>query len=522
MILRVNKFLKALLVLAFISTSHCSLLSEFKGLPDQEKIFSELDNLVLLGQGKGDSLERPKIIAISPGTDERNVVTTRGIEIVFSRYMNTTETEKAISLTANGGNINTEFFWPLENTLHMRFRTGLTEGKRYSLRLNRELAQDKEGNSLATDYLSHFYTVGASGLPYVVSSNPPASQTITTGWPVTQNITVRFSEPMDRAETGDAVTLSGGPAVFIKTWNADSTELTFDLINDLEPSTTYTLKVGAAAKSQTGLSMEREYVVLFHTGTDSLRPDLFSITTPSVPVPWPQSPSPAINYQAGISKKDTIILTFSEAMDRDSVIQGISFNPSISGQYNWLTSTILEFTPDAWLTQNTTYRLNIANTALDSAGLPLANSYIADFVVNNTLDSVPVSIQSIVGQESPNLNVPVPPSPSTEYAINYTPPQYTFAVTFNTAGNAALQTSGSSDIYQQFTIDYLSGSDPTPPTIDIIEYNPAVSPPTVYIRISNINTNIRYLFTIKGGTTGVKDVNDNFMEKDVQFIFYSP
>ncbi len=451
-------------------------------------------DFVLLAGASGSELDRPTVVSFSPFTDARDIPRDATITIAFSRPMDEVETRDAIVITANGGNTSATFNWISNQLLVISFPDSLSAGKRYQVQILQSGAKDQDGNTLVSNYVTHFYTVGASGVPFVVSSNPPVNSGLTTGWPVNQNPVITFSAPMDQALTNPAITVSGGAAVFVKAWNADSTQVTLDLLSNLTASTTYKLSIGTGAASLAGLSLDQSYEALFFTGATANSPDVAVTSTPSFPA-WPATltAAPTINTVTGVSKNDSIQFTFTEDMDQSATISAISFNPALTGQFNWSSARILTFTPTTALTQDTQYRLSIGTGATSAAGLPLANNYLVDFTVNNANDSTAIVLAGVDGITPPatadiTVNTAAENSITTGGGGNYF-----FDFRLTTAGAAALKTSGTGDLFSQISIEYVSGGPSTAtPSIQNIDYTPGANPQTIRVELDGFNTNVRY------------------------------
>ncbi|PJZ68274.1 hypothetical protein CH373_10475 [Leptospira perolatii] len=523
------RFLLFISVLGFASWS-CG------GLNEEKEILSKL------GVQWGDSYQRPEILSVDPPDGSFEIEKTRRIVIDFSKSMDKISTEASVVVAANGGNSNFSPSWVFDSRLILDFTTGLTEGKKYEITLNKSGTKDTEGNTLSKNYLTRFYTVGGGKLPSVTSSNPPNTGALVVGWPVDQNIVIQFSEPMEDAVTVAAVSIAGGPALFLPVWNVDRTVLTLSLKSNLEIGTNYTLKVASSAKSVSGIQLASDYQVIFSTGSVFTRPQLQTLTFGTVNIA--PTPEPTINPVSGVSKFTDIRFDFSESMDRSSVLDAISFSPSISGVYSWNgTSTAVTFTPNQALQSTATYRVKMASSAKSAQGQLLSSGYIADFLVDDITDSRPIALplspaNSVIGHSFDNspgcpisatneLNFVGFPNQSTAFAV--TPqaacvPSYMIEVRLNTSGGAALATFGDGDVFSSSTIsaEYLSGG-PITSNIKIakIDYIPSANPQIVKVFLSGLSGNaVRYKFGLKGGSSGIRDTNGNILSQDLEFIFY--
>lgn len=85
------------------------------------------------------------------------------------------------------------------------------------------------------------------------------------------------------------------------------------------------------------------------------------------------------NGAADVSINATITITFSEAMDKDSVQQAFRISPNISGSVSWSSDSIFVFSPDVNFDPSTTYTVTITAAARDRAGNHLSAEYIFRF-----------------------------------------------------------------------------------------------------------------------------------------------
>ncbi|MCB1305735.1 MAG: Ig-like domain-containing protein, partial [Leptospiraceae bacterium] len=354
-----------------------------------------LESLLLPGEDAA-GLERPEVVFVGPATGSTGVTLNTNIIITYSKAMDPILTQSALQLQAGGGATSAEPFWLSDRSVQYTVSPSLSAAKRYSITIVSSLARDTDGNYLAINYLSHFYTLGAGTAPQVTSANPGLESAIQFGWGLNQDPVINFSVPMDPQATGDAVTVSGGPARFIRQWSNNNTTLTLNMQDPLQANVTYTLKVASGAKSADGISITSPKTYLFHTGTDTVQPALNSVTSGTFV--WPALVAyPTLNTITGVSKNSAFLFDFSEAMDPSSTIEAISFDPPIGGQFSWLTPTQLQFQPTNPLVTGATYRMAIESSATDAQGLTLPNRYLTDFTVDDPLDSVPITLVEVRG-----------------------------------------------------------------------------------------------------------------------------
>lgn len=514
------------------------LVSIFVIMNCGNKIDELIDQGYLLGLGQSNDFERPFVITTSPFKGTRNVKTDSTVKIVFSREMDQLITETALTINSNGGNSNFSIEWNDPFTMEIKFSQGLTTGKRYELRLNKNLTRDISKNLMATEYIMDFYTIGFTSIPILVSSDPQNNNNITYSWPLDKNPILNFSDSMDEVTSNQGITISGGPAVFIREWSNESKQLTLRLISQLDQNVNYSINIQNSVKNTQGVNIDKDYRLNFFTGEESLRPTVLVTALPNSPNWNTLLPKPGINLRNNISKFDNFQFSFNVPMNRESTESAISFNPNISGRFQWPTNSLLEFIPNDPLEQNSRHTLNINDTAKDLNNINLNEAYSIEFNVNNPLDSLPVSVSNIRGYSvdascsttlDSNPNAPsFPINNNNLYSINITSTacnlmDYMIEITFNTSNGCALKTSGSGDIFNQVSFSYFSGGPGGgSPSVFYKDYNPPVicSAPGPYrIGIKTVLPNVQYSMRLNGGKSGVNDINFNYLINDVFFVF---
>ncbi|MCD4814867.1 MAG: Ig-like domain-containing protein, partial [Methanosarcinales archaeon] len=131
----------------------------------------------------------------------------------------------------------------------------------------------------------------------------------------------------------------------------------------------------------------------------------FNTTSPIIPEdPDSTPPTVIVNTPTGtgIPVTTNITVTFNESMNKTSVENAFSIDPSVNGTFTWST---MNFNPDANLTPNTLYNVTIRTGAQDLAGNNLATAYIWNFttaaapVPPNTTPPVPTNLQNMTGND---------------------------------------------------------------------------------------------------------------------------
>jgi hypothetical protein len=187
---------------------------------------------------------------------------------------------------------------------------------------------------------------------------------------VNSPIVLAFNKEMDRASVENAFSLT--PSVNGSfTWEGPVAR--FNVDGFLEEATTYTYSLDTSAKDADGLPLLEPLEVGFTTGSgvDLYPPIVESIFTTRSPL-------------------DAVVrITFSEPMDRASVVQAFSIQPNIPGNLSWEADTLI-FTPRDLLRYDSLYTVSINGSAQDLAGIPLGADVYSGF--RTIKDTVPPEV----------------------------------------------------------------------------------------------------------------------------------
>jgi fibronectin type 3 domain-containing protein len=145
------------------------------------------------------------------------------------------------------------------------------------------------------------------GVPPTIISVTP--QNLATNIPVTTNIEVIFSEPMNQTSTQDAFTLETGGDLVSGTfdWNLDNDRMTFDPTANLFWETRYWINITTEARDLLGDSLSSPWTSSFTTEKDITPPTITDITA----IPDPQEIYGYVNISANVSDSvgvDTVLI----------------------------------------------------------------------------------------------------------------------------------------------------------------------------------------------------------------------
>src|SRR6202795_5242352 len=229
--------------------------------------------------------------------------------------------------------------------------------------------------------------------PTVISTNPA---NLATCVPITQIITVTFSEAMDPATINTAtftVASSGGlvsGAVVLSSATA-----TFSPAANLPPSTTFTGTITTGARDPAGNALASNFVWRFTTGA----------------IPTVTSTVPA-NGATGVPLNQAISTTFSEPMNAATIttatftLTGPPGATAVTGTVTYVAaSNTAIFTPAANLTASTVYTATITTGATSVCGNALAANFVWAFKTGATTNT---SAPTIISTNPANGAAAVP------------------------------------------------------------------------------------------------------------------
>ncbi len=302
--------------------------------------------------------------ASTPAQDATYVAVNTQVVLTFSEPMNPSQLSVVLSpATANLSNPS----WSSDNrTVTFTPTPVLRYGTNYTLSIQGE---DAAGNVLAATTVGFMTQSLPDTTPPSVQGSTPADNA--PGVDINANLSLSFSEAMDTASTEPAFSINPN-VIGTLSWNQERTLLTFNPTASLDYNKVYTVTLGTGAMDAAGNALASPFSVKF---TTSNAPDL---TRPQV-----TSYSPN-NTQTGMSRSQSISVTFSEPMDKQSTQNAFTLvSPSgISGTFSWSADgRTMTFTPSTLIDYGTYLTWHISTVARDVAGNPLQATVEANFRV---------------------------------------------------------------------------------------------------------------------------------------------
>jgi hypothetical protein len=217
------------------------------------------DHTFTFTTGSGETPVPPIATGTDPAHDATGVGIGASITITFSKAMDPTATQGAV--TASPSLAWTPSWSGGDTVLTVDPGTDMAPNTRYTVTVAAS-ALATDGTALDSPYTFAFTTGDPPDLvaPTVLDTYPPDRQREI---PATlEELTVTFSEPMDRAATESATSMDGGKVTGM-TWRVDDTVLVLNV--ELEEGRRHTVTVDTGARDRSGNPLTEEQVFYFVT-----------------------------------------------------------------------------------------------------------------------------------------------------------------------------------------------------------------------------------------------------------------
>jgi hypothetical protein len=209
--------------------------------------------------GDGVAPTPPIVQYTTPLHDANNVGTGTSVKMGFSKAMDTTVTQGAVSVDPS---ISWSPVWSDGNTvLTMVPDVNLMPNTRYTVTVS-DNALASDGTGMGSPYAFHFTTGDPPDVtaPSVTNNYPPDRQREID--PYIEEVTITFSEPMDTGSVESVLRISAG-TITSKTWRVGDTVLAMTV--DLTEGQRYTVTVGQGATDKSGNRLTEEFSFYFVT-----------------------------------------------------------------------------------------------------------------------------------------------------------------------------------------------------------------------------------------------------------------
>ncbi|MBL8018240.1 MAG: Ig-like domain-containing protein [Leptospirales bacterium] len=323
---------------------------------------------------------RPRVTLSSPSVLTPSVPVGMPIFVEFNMPMDSESTRRAFSLssstTASG-----QYRWTFQR-LHFDLDSPLVAGSSYVLRVQPS-AKSESGYDLETEYIVHFFAGTRQDAPQVLSITPAQNAQA-----VLPAATIRlvFSRPMDVTSVQSSFSIS--PAVPGQyAWDPDNSGFTFTPFTNLTLGTTYAISLLTGAKDTEGIPIIEPFNSTFQVGSTFVKPTVTDFRELG-------SVTPLTTGISGAFKDSRFVTSFSQAMkfletQNAVTLTRIDDGSSVAGSFQWNGAfTQVTFLPTAALEPLHWYRFEVSTNAQDLSSNGLAQVYVVDFFVDNSLGAI--------------------------------------------------------------------------------------------------------------------------------------
>ncbi|MEK7322830.1 MAG: Ig-like domain-containing protein [Pseudomonadota bacterium] len=451
--------------------------------------------------GSGGVSTAPTVTAVSPANNATDVaVNTKIITASFSRAMNAaTLTATSFTLACPTGAAVTGVVSYLAAgnvaTLTLPTAPNLPPGVICTATLNTAV-KDTAGVPLTSNVVWNFTTgVTADGTVPSITSILPAPGA--TGTARNARVIARFSEAMDPATLTTATFTLACPVGTAITgtvaYAVNGNIAIFTPASALPASVVCTATVTTGAKDAAGNALTSDFGWTFTTGTTT------DTTAPTVTATGAYGTSGSTSGAGGLPINRASTAVFSEAMDpltlttASFTLTGPGTAP-VAGTVSYANNTAT-FRPTSNLAANTLYTSTITVAAKDAAGNSLASNYVWTWATAATAD---VAAPTVASSSPADVAVGV----CINKTINATFSEAMDPLTIDTGTFTLVVTAGGAAVTGVVAYDTLT---------NIATFNPTAN------LTGTPATN--YTATIKGGTSGVKDLAGNALAGDNAITF---
>ncbi|UCE75211.1 MAG: Ig-like domain-containing protein [Methanomassiliicoccales archaeon] len=277
----------------------------------------------------------PKITMTTPSNNEVDIDPSDDIMVTFNEAMDTDPEKLTFTCSPDPGGWTINWNTSSEKVT-FQHSTDLAEGIKITFEVTE--AKDLAGNSLVDDVIPNPWSFTTKDItPPQVSITDPLN--MATSVPIDTEITITFSEEMDRSSVEEAIETA--LSYDAPTWSGNTITLT--LTDLLDFSTEYTVTIGTGAKDTAGNSLSSVYTLKFTTEVEGTNhaPDV----TVSSPSGDNADDSFTIQWSAtDIDEEDTLTISLYYDNDKDES-NGMTLIESgldNTGSYDWDTSEIKE------------------------------------------------------------------------------------------------------------------------------------------------------------------------------------
>lgn len=456
-------------------------------------------------------LERPSVLSVSiqDGQIVNELDNFNSIEITFSNNMNIYICEKNIHIDSYNGSVS--YSWDTDKKICTLFlKDKLEWGKKYVLKITTG-CENSKGVNIEKEYSVTFYTYNPSK-DFAIIRTLPENQAILTD-NHNQQIQIEFSDTIADQSIMDKINISPDTP-YTYSYSTDKKIIYINLINDLNLSTCYIVRIKKELRSISNKTLREDYSFYFLTA-QNFQPFILNNVVM-------KNSTTEINldthYQFenhGIEKDMELCFDFSAEVFEKNFTSNFTIEPAAFYTLTKERNGDLYRIRLTWINKlksETRYKIILKKELTDIYNNHIDQQYQFFFITDGPdslrpkiLSAENNGIQFISDNEAQNIIVPLSAEQSVPQVV------FTFVIKFNHSINLfqsidKIKLTYSAG-YAISTIEYKEYSYDYQENILTIKF--CFDPPSA----SNVTT--YFSFTIEGGDDGLIDTNSNALEKTI-------
>jgi hypothetical protein len=344
---------------------------------------------------------KPIEFSVYPGTDNTLLPTeTTALSVVFDTPMDRLETQKALSVSYAGGNVNGDIDWRGNELFFVPLEPWLP-GLRYSLNIAGTIYALDGRTERIYRYIP-FYALNREVSPFCVEFSPANGKSVGVNPADGAFIRIVFSQPMSRLSSR-AFSLNGVNNTESR-WSANDTILEVYPKNPLNPWTVYNWSLSTKAVSSNGVPLGREISGQFVTDADRLLPAVKGVYPLIKGAPFSGSRwvITGAAMENGLGSGQAIGIEFNKPMD-ESVLRNIRFDPSLVCRTEMWKDAVAVIIPEREAEPERLYTLIVSTESRDTTGLKMEKEYRFSFTADIPYLKI-LSLDTGFGNTEPEQN----------------------------------------------------------------------------------------------------------------------
>ena len=287
----------------------------------------------------------------------------------FSEPVIKREAEGLFSINSPDGPVPGDYFWE-ENRLIFSPLQSLTPGTRYSISF-RGIIHGNSGRSSEADLSIPFFFRSSGEGPRCVEFTPDRGSCIS----MTVPLELYFSCSMDTVSFYKGFSISPSRGFYIE-WTDNNCKAVIAPRKGWVPRETYTWDISRLCRNSPGIPLESPVSGIFRVQGDNDSPSVLSILPA---VPSGDAFLAVSDSLDDICCSDALLISFSEAVDTDSLEKAFSLTPSTEGVILPAGLESAVFVPENKFIPDTSYTVSVSIKLKDLYGNPSASFYTECF-----------------------------------------------------------------------------------------------------------------------------------------------